>query len=432
MGQGLGCPRPSGQASSMSASKPGTKKTTHPMTPSSTHDDLSKVVFEATNGAATTRMWGVESRDGRGVFEKPSRALAWAAHVEPAKADMDRFAVCVRSSSARGEPASIVAAGVFDGHGIHGQTNWGASVAQLAARRVVEACSLPFGVALDAETERKALCRHIFLEFQRRHEERYDRDVAAKVDDERSKFEAQHGYSPGARTLPAEGGCTATVARLEGDSLALAWVGDSRCVLGSVSKQKVPTARALTTDHNVTTNLEERDRCEAAGGHVLGRFLGTTAAEGMLQVTRSLGDRAHHQNDVLLAEPDYCQLELAPEHRFVLVASDGLWDHLTDAQAVDILCNQLFVMESPDDLDDDPLFALSDDHLAARLHMAAQNLVKTSNHKRLAAPEPKKPDDTSCLLVLFRPAEASSSESRRVGRPHSTNLNGGTVPPVAT
>mmetsp|Transcript_763 Transcript_763/g.2596 ORF Transcript_763/g.2596 Transcript_763/m.2596 type:complete len:411 (+) Transcript_763:26-1258(+) len=394
MGQALGCQSPQRH------NKSGKHLPASPYFPEKAY-----AVTTERSGTKTT-VWGVDGRSGLGVV-RAGRVLAWAAQVEPARADMDRFGVCRRT------PEEIFVFGVYDGHGIAGRLNWGATIAQSAARKVGEGCSRPFSGGND----RQASMKDVFLEFQSRHEERYDREVASKVDSERSKFQAKNGFSAGARTLPAEGGTTATVLRVDGDVLSVAWVGDSRAVLGRRSGEALP----LTVDHNISSHPEERARCERAGGHVLGRFLGTGEAEGMLQVTRSLGDRAHHLGNVVGAEPDYFEHELDDDDLFLLAASDGLWDHISNQDAVDLLCAELKGergeqrkrAEDPalddagaakenkdtDDTDDDT----DDKVVQAKLKRAVQALVRKAAETR--ASNETKPDDCTCLLVLFRPLQ---------------------------
>ena len=353
----------------------------------------SSEVFRRKDDDGVTTMWGVESRGGSGT-PKSSRVVAWAAEVDAAKADMDRYSVCCREGQ-----ETVFVGGMFDGHGISGQLNWGGALAQSASRKIVEAIAQPFPENAKSET----MMRHVFREFQRRHEERYDRDVADKVDDERRKFLEQNNFTPGPRTLPAEGGTTATVCRLLGDSLSVAWVGDSRCVLGSLIAGK-PTARALTVDHNITSNPDERRRCEQAGGHVLGRFLGTPDAEGMLQVTRSLGDRAHHANDIVSADPDVVDLTLGPDDRFLLLATDGLWDHLSDLDAVTTVFDNLPRDHHPPH---------DNNVLLPRLEKAVHNLILATTQRRIASDS--KPDDCSVLLLLFHPQQLGSGDTKNCG-----------------
>ncbi|EGB12115.1 hypothetical protein AURANDRAFT_8234, partial [Aureococcus anophagefferens] len=118
-----------------------------------------------------------------------------------------------------------------------------------------------------------------------------------------------------------EGGSTATVLRVEGSTLTVAWVGDSRAALA----RRDGGAEALTSDHNAENSESERDRVEAAGGTIAGAYVGVDGAEGLLQVTRSLGDRAHHVGGCLLATPDVRTVDLGDDAAFLVVASDGLW-----------------------------------------------------------------------------------------------------------
>ncbi|KAH8059911.1 hypothetical protein JL720_13721 [Aureococcus anophagefferens] len=115
---------------------------------------------------------------------------------------------------------------------------------------------------------------------------RADMDRFAGRQEQWDAFEAAHGFAP-PKLLPPEGGSTATVLRVEGSTLTAAWVGDSRAALA----RRDGGAEALTSDHNAENSESERDRVEAAGG-TIAAHAGADGAEGLLQVTRSLGDRA--------------------------------------------------------------------------------------------------------------------------------------------
>ena len=68
-------------------------------------------------------------------------------------------------------------------------------------------------------------------------------------------------------------------------------------------------------------------RVESCGGFVLnGRV------SGMLAVTRALGD--HMLKDSVTSEPFFHEIQLAPDDRWLIVACDGLWDVVSDAEAV--------------------------------------------------------------------------------------------------
>ncbi|KAJ8603859.1 hypothetical protein CTAYLR_000323 [Chrysophaeum taylorii] len=269
---------------------------------------------------------GVSEREGFGEI-KHGRVARWRGSVWPSRMDMDRFGFCVRERD--GE--AVVAAGIFDGHGIAGTETWGHEIAEAAAKHVVLGA-----VAWRASDDSTAGLEKLFENFQRRHEQTYDEQIAKRVEAERLKFEQENGFSSGPRSLPAEGGTTATVVVVRGDEIVAAWVGDSRAVLCRVDDGKLQ-AVPLTVDHNVGANAEERDRCEAAGGMILGRFVGAPSADGMLQVTRSLGDRAHHEGNVVLSKPEIATFKIDPRDSFIVVASDGIWESLPQLQVLTVL-----------------------------------------------------------------------------------------------
>lgn len=278
---------------------------------------------------------GVSERSGAGDVPCPPSSSAqhvsrWLGQVWPARMDMDRFGVCVSEDG-------VIAAGIFDGHGTAGRASWGAEVAQSAARTI---CRGAMRWAANGDEDMSKL-EDIFMDFQRKHEEQYDKTVGKEVEEARRRFVAEHGFSPGLRALPAEGGSTATVVTIKGDTLCAAWVGDSRAVLCRENEEEGSgslVAVALTTDHNVATNKEECQRCEEAGGYfVMGRFVGSNFADGMLQVTRSLGDRPHHYGSILISQPEIRTLKLTPQDAFLVVASDGIWETIPEMEVLTII-----------------------------------------------------------------------------------------------
>ena len=87
----------------------------------------------------------------------------------------------------------------------------------------------------------------------------------------------------------------------------------------------------LSHDHKAD-DPKEIERIEKAGGFVLkGRVL------GVLAVSRSLGD--HILKEFIIAEPYISIAEVSKENdaEFVIIACDGLWDAVTDAEAVDLV-----------------------------------------------------------------------------------------------
>ena len=49
--------------------------------------------------------------------------------------------------------------------------------------------------------------------------------------------------------------------------------------------------------------------------------------QGSLAVSRGIGDR--HLKQWVIAEPETKVVRIEPEHEFLILASDGLWDKVT-------------------------------------------------------------------------------------------------------
>jgi len=132
-------------------------------------------------------------------------------------------------------------------------------------------------------------------------------------------------------------------------------VGDSRAVLGRhLQDAKGPrwTACALTTDMKADSPAE-KERIELSGGTVKplagedgkddgpARVWDSPAREKPgLAVSRSLGDGAGRSLGVI-AEPEITTHQLQPSDRFMLIATDGLWDSLGNEQAVSMTAKYL-------------------------------------------------------------------------------------------
>jgi serine/threonine protein phosphatase PrpC len=123
--------------------------------------------------------------------------------------------------------------------------------------------------------------------------------------------------------LAEQSGCTALATLVVDSMLYVANAGDCRCVLGL----RDGTSQVLTKDH-VALDADERARIEARGGTVdpiSGRL------EGRLIVSRAFGDRCLKR--YISATPDVTTVPLSPAHDFFIVASDGLWDVVSSADA---------------------------------------------------------------------------------------------------
>ncbi|KAK9805386.1 hypothetical protein WJX73_009935 [Symbiochloris irregularis] len=145
------------------------------------------------------------------------------------------------------------------------------------------------------------------------------------------------------RYLGPAAGCTAVVALVRGQQLLVANAGDSRCVACHNGE-----AVAMTQDHKPTDG-PEMARITKAGGFVMeGRV------NGSLNLSRAIGDMEYKQarqltpaEQMVTAMPEVRTLELAPGHEFLLLACDGIWDVLTNQQAVTFVRERLMAGWTP-------------------------------------------------------------------------------------
>ncbi len=125
------------------------------------------------------------------------------------------------------------------------------------------------------------------------------------------------------RLLDSDGcgstGCVAIV-RKEGPSnvLYVANVGDTRAVLS-----KSGHAERMSIDDKCD-NPQENARVKGSGGIILDNRLG-----GVLAVTRAFGDHALTRVG-LIAEPHIVKYNIKPFDKYLVIASDGIWDELSD------------------------------------------------------------------------------------------------------
>mmetsp|Transcript_22661 Transcript_22661/g.89655 ORF Transcript_22661/g.89655 Transcript_22661/m.89655 type:complete len:1045 (+) Transcript_22661:264-3398(+) len=82
---------------------------------------------------------------------------------------------------------------------------------------------------------------------------------------------------------------------------------------------------------------DEKARIKALGGAVV--WFGTWRVNGMLAVSRSLGDNS--VKNLVIATPDTSRLEVTDEDEFLVCASDGIWDVLDFPGAIEIVYNTL-------------------------------------------------------------------------------------------
>eukprot|EP00475_Leptophrys_vorax_P040166 TRINITY_DN7404_c0_g1_i1.p1 TRINITY_DN7404_c0_g1~~TRINITY_DN7404_c0_g1_i1.p1 ORF type:complete len:414 (-),score=121.42 TRINITY_DN7404_c0_g1_i1:62-1303(-) len=181
-------------------------------------------------------------------------------------------------------------------------------------------------------------------------------------------------------------GTTAVFGIKIGKTIYSANIGDSRCVLGRLQGDDI-VAIALSNDHK-PEHAEEKQRILASGGRVatlpgppntdLGPervWLKDFDIPG-LAMSRSIGDAISHTVGVI-NDPEIVVHEIQDEDLFVVWASDGVWEFVSNDEAVHIIRTSL------------PNFELS-----------AQNLVLTSEDQWKK--NESVIDDITCVLLVLR------------------------------
>jgi len=154
-------------------------------------------------------------------------------------------------------------------------------------------------------------------------------------------------------------GTTLAMAIIRGNHITGVNIGDSRVIIARSDGASSTTstnaesthglkAEDLTFDHKPDSPAE-KERIIAAGGRVFAVeyddgidgpprvWLGHMDVPG-LAMSRSLGDSVAHMAGVI-SEPEFTERVLDPEKdKFVIVATDGLWEFMDNSTCVDLAC----------------------------------------------------------------------------------------------
>ncbi|XVF62231.1 hypothetical protein PTKIN_Ptkin08bG0200800 [Pterospermum kingtungense] len=144
-------------------------------------------------------------------------------------------------------------------------------------------------------------------------------------------------------------------------TLYIANVGDSRAVLGRLVKATGEVlAIQLSSEHNVGIESvrQEMFSLHPDDSHIVVLKHNVWRVKGLIQISRSIGDvylkkaefnreplyqkfrlREPFRKPILSSEPSISVHELRPHDQFIIFASDGLWEHLSNQDAVDIVQN---------------------------------------------------------------------------------------------
>lgn len=125
-------------------------------------------------------------------------------------------------------------------------------------------------------------------------------------------------------------GATVAVVYIQGQTLYVANAGDTRVVL-----DRNGSARRLSHDHKAD-DPDEINRVREMGGRV-DFGTGLARVSGILSVARALGDHHPDLEGFVSPEPFITETHLESDDRSLIIACDGVWDVISDEEAVNIV-----------------------------------------------------------------------------------------------
>ncbi|KAF4374532.1 hypothetical protein F8388_016083 [Cannabis sativa] len=210
------------------------------------------------------------------------------------------------------------------------------------------------------------------------------------------------------RPIIAAMGSCCLVGIIWNGKLLIANVGDSRAVLGSVGESNKVVAEQLTVDHNASSEdvRNELRSLHSDDASIVVKREGVWRIKGIIQVSRSIGDAYLKRREfslniprfrlteplrrpVLTAEPSLYTRVLHNNDKFLIFASDGLWEHLSNQEAAAIVHNN-------------PRAGIAKRLLKAALMEAARKVrITYDDVKQCKAGERRQIHDDISVVVMF-------------------------------
>ncbi|XP_010526549.1 PREDICTED: probable protein phosphatase 2C 64 [Tarenaya hassleriana] len=222
-------------------------------------------------------------------------------------------------------------------------------------------------------------------------------------------------------------------------TLYVANLGDSRAVLGRVMKATGEVhAIQLSAEHNASIESVRRELQALHPGDsgIVVLKHNVWRVKGIIQISRSIGDvylkrsefnrepllpkfrlRERFSKPILSAEPAITVHQLQPHDQFIICASDGLWEHLSNQEAVDIVQNH-------------PRSGIAKRLVKAALQEAAKKReMRYSDLKKIDRGVRRHFHDDITVVVVFLDYELVSRARARAGPAVSVRGAGLSYPP---
>lgn len=218
----------------------------------------------------------------------------------------------------------MIFCGIFDGHG-----PWGHFVSKQVRNSMPISLlcnwqeTLSQTTLVEPETDQRfAIWKHLYLK------------TCADVDQELQHHRKIDTFNSGTTAL--------TVVR-QGEVIYVANVGDSRAVLATVSEEGSLVAVQLTVDFKPNIPQEE-ERIIGCNGRVfcledepgVHRVWQPEEESPGLAMSRAFGDYCIKEYG-LVSVPEVTQRHISTRDQFVILATDGVWDVISNEEAIDVV-----------------------------------------------------------------------------------------------
>lgn len=124
-------------------------------------------------------------------------------------------------------------------------------------------------------------------------------------------------------------GAAAVVILKKGNHLWVANCGDSRAI--KITENGLVS---LSEDHK-PNRKSEFDRINSLGGHVTFNPNDVPRVQGNLALSRSLGDK--YLEPYVISDPEIKHFNIQSDSKYIILATDGLWDVVSNADAKQIV-----------------------------------------------------------------------------------------------